>query len=76
MDQILPTGRNITLIHFVFPVSDQSPTEWRIACMPKMTEFHLTPFHPNYQRTDDPRAVTCPACKKTDMYEKARKANA
>ena len=72
MDQVDAIGRTLTLIHFVYALTDASPPEYRIACMPNMTEFHLTPFHPNYQRTNGPQAVTCPACKKTDVYKQAR----
>lgn len=67
MDQLLPGGQTINLIHFVFQTDPE-----RIACMPNMTEFHATGYHPNYQRTNDPRAVTCPACKKTGDYTAAR----
>ena len=49
---------------------------WRIACMPNMTEFHQTMYHPNYQRTDDYRAVTCPACKKSEAYKEAMERSA
>jgi hypothetical protein len=59
MDQITVTGETVTLVHFTHQVG----AEWRIACMPGMVEFHQTKFHPNYMRTNDARAVTCPACK-------------
>ena len=36
--------------------------------MPSMTEFHATMYHPNYQRSNDVRAVSCPACKKTKVF--------
>jgi len=78
MDQVLITGETVTLVHFVHelvlpPLESEGPPvpQWRIACMPNMTEFHLTPYHPNYQRTDDARAVTCPACKKSKAFQKA-----
>ncbi len=72
MDQLLATGGTITLIHFVHPTLSRSDEQqWRIACMPNMTEFHSTPYHPNYQRTDDARAVTCPACKKAPVFKTA-----
>ena len=67
MSQITPSGTSFTLIHFVFQTDPE-----RIACMPNMTEFHQTPHHPNYQRSNDARAVTCPGCKKTDAYKTAR----
>ena len=65
MDQITPAGRSVTIIHYVFQVDPE-----RIACMPNMNEFHATGYHPNYQRTNEARAVTCPACKKTDLYKR------
>ena len=67
MDQIGPTGQVITLIHFTYEVSGQ----WHIACMPNMLEFHKTLYHPAYERTNDHRAVTCPQCEKTAVYEEA-----
>lgn len=71
MDQILPGGGSITLIHLVYALSDESPPDYRIACMPNMLEFHATPYHPAFHRSNDARAVTCPACKRTEIYKKA-----
>ena len=77
MDQVLSSGGTITLVHFMHetlvPPGESNPegpaiSGWRIACMPNMTEFHQTPYHPNYQRTNEARAVTCPACKKTAVF--------
>lgn len=59
MEQVDSQGRSVTLIHFVSQVDPE-----RIACMPNMKEFHQTQHHLNYQRSNEPRAVTCPACKK------------
>lgn len=67
MEQINERGQIITLIHFTYNVNG----EWRIACMPNMTEFHQTSYHPNYQRSNELRAVTCPACKKSPQYVQA-----
>jgi hypothetical protein len=67
MDQLLLTGERVTLIHFVFQTEPE-----RIACMPNMTEFHQTQYHPNYQRSNDHRAVTCPQCKKTEVFKSAK----
>lgn len=64
--QIGAYGGETVVIHFVF----QSNPE-RIACMPNMTEFHLTPQHPQCQRTNEPRAVSCPACKRTPTFKMA-----
>ena len=66
MEQFNASGQPVTLIHLAYPIS---ATEWRIACMPGMTEFHQTPHHPNYQRTNDTRAITCPGCKATAVYK-------
>lgn len=66
MDQVLPTGGMITLVHFVHQVDPE-----RIACMPNMAELGTTPHHPNYQRSNDTRAVSCPACKRSVAYKVA-----
>lgn len=76
MQQITQSGTTITLIHFVssvlVPTSDGGPSipQWRIACMPKMpeSEFGQTMYHPPHHRSDDPRAVNCLACKKTQVF--------
>ncbi len=75
MDQVTPGGGSFTLIHYFYPLSDDSPAEHRIACMPNMTEFHQTAFHPNYPRSNATGAVTCPACKRTEKYRTARANN-
>ena len=78
MEQINIAGVPTTLIHFVFEAMVPPDTEgppvpaWRIACMPHMKEFHATAYHPNYHRTNDTRAATCPACKKTKDFAKAQ----
>lgn len=72
MDQITPRGGAFTLVHYTYPLSDASPPEYRIACVPNMTEFHATAHHPNYQRSNSTAAVTCPACRRTEVYKKAR----
>ena len=79
MEQILADGSVITLVHFVsmatVPPRDDEPEgppvqRWQIACMPNMVEFHQTPYHPNYQRTNDPRAVSCSACKASSVFKR------
>lgn len=72
MDQVTPSGRSFVLIHFAYPTSDASPPEFRVACMPNMTEFHSTPYHQQVARTNAHQAVTCPACKRTDVYRRAK----
>ena len=63
MDQIDAQGQVTTLIHYVFQTDPE-----RIACIPNMTEFHATNYHPNYQRTNSRAATTCPACRKSQVY--------
>lgn len=72
MEQVTATGGTVTLVHFLYDLSaDGTAHQWRIACMPNMVEFHSTPYHPNYQRTDEARAVSCPACRRTAEYKRA-----
>jgi hypothetical protein len=59
------------VVHFIYPLSDDSPPKHRIACMPNMEEFHRTAYHDNYLRSNDPRGVNCPACKRTEVYKGA-----
>lgn len=82
MQQLTAGGNLIEIIHFVSrvmaPPTEGSPEgppteQWRIACMPNMTEFHQTPYHPHYQRTDDVRAVSCPACMKTTVFKESKR---
>ena len=80
MDQILVTGESVTLVHFFSYktyVMRENQTlmrdSWReapghIVCMPGMKEFHSTPYHPAYLRTEEVRAVTCPACMNSPEY--------
>lgn len=70
MDQVDARGKSLTIIHYVFQADPE-----RIACMPNMVEFHQTAYHPNYQRSNHTAAVTCPACKMTDYYKRARERN-
>lgn len=68
MDQVTAAGGTITLIHFVFQTEPE-----RIACMPNMVEFSATPHHPNYPRTNEVRAVSCPACRKSEAFASAQR---
>ena len=65
MDQISATGQIITLVHL--------EANGKIACMPGMAELHATMYHPAVHRSDDPRAVTCPACKKSTVFVESLK---
>lgn len=69
MEQVTAAGGVVTLVHLTYNVSAVlGDTDWRIACVPNMTELHQTVHHPNCQRTNDMRAVTCPICKKSPMF--------
>lgn len=76
MDQLLAAGGVITLIHFCSAIdpTGNGDEDWRIACMPSMKEFHQTPFHPAQTRSNDTRAVTCPACKKSAAFKASQDA--
>ena len=67
MDQVDARGASKTLIHYVISVNPD-----KIACMPNMTDVHSTAYHPSDQRTNESRAVTCPACMKTASFIKER----
>lgn len=69
MDQVLDMGGMTTLVHFTYCLPD-TDEEWRIACMPNAIEFCQTQYHPNYQRTNDVRAVNCLACEQTPIFKK------
>lgn len=69
------SARTTNAIHFISSITGLDTPDWRIACMPNMVEFHRTKYHLAYQRSDDPRAVNCPACKKTEAYRIAAERN-
>ncbi len=80
--QILEDGTQVLLIHLVYrspagltssigePVAPDRPPTWKIACTPNLLEMAATQSraHP-WLRTDDPRAVSCPMCKKTPVFQ-------
>lgn len=72
MNQISYAGTSTALIHFAYPLSDDSPPQHRIACMPNMSskEWGQTMYHPQVLHTNSPQAVTCRACMKSDQYKK------
>ena len=70
VDQIDEFGKTTTIIHFACQVGG----EWCVACMPNMKEFHQTRHHPVQLRTNEPRGVTCPECKKTAAYVRMMRA--
>lgn len=72
MEQINAGGTTITVIHFSY----NNGSRECIACAPGMYELHATPFHPNFQRTNDPRSVSCNFCKMTPVFAQAASENA
>ena len=39
--------------------------------MPHTTDMVMAPHHQLYNRTEEPRAVTCVMCKKTQVFKSA-----
>lgn len=68
MEQVGPHGQVTNIVHFVHGEPN------RIACMPNMTELHATLHHPNFPRTNEVRAVSCPACKCSGPFLAAEEA--
>jgi hypothetical protein len=77
-------GTEMVLIHFVYRspaglayssgavLNPQADWTWKLACSPNLTEMHAQASRPfPYHRSDDPRAVTCPACKDTEAFKDA-----
>lgn len=51
----------------------ESTGKYTLACMPHVTDFRTQRFQPNYLRSPDTRAVTCPRCKETKIFKEVRK---
>ncbi len=83
---ILPDGRQVLLVHFLYqapvglteaggtPLGGSGDQTWKIACVPGLTEMHATGgrSHP-WQRTNDVRATTCPNCMASAPYQRAKR---
>ncbi len=63
VEQIDQYGQTRTLIHYVFRVNPE-----RIACTPNRTEFASPILHLICHRSNAKAAVTCQACKATEVY--------
>lgn len=62
------------VIHLMYrPNGLDEGQPWALACMPHVTNFRTEPHQPNYLRTTDTRGVSCPACKKTTIFEQTKK---
>lgn len=64
-------GGGPTVIHLTYRPNGLDE-QWRIACMPEVSDFATAAHQPNYQRSNDTRAVTCARCKATDVFKKVR----
>lgn len=80
--QLTPDLQEFVLIHLLYQSSaglieqqgadlcPPRPKTWKIACVPGLLELAAHRSHPcPHLRTDDPRAITCPQCKKTVIYK-------
>jgi hypothetical protein len=64
---ILANGNAVLPVHFVVRKTG------RIACTPTKFPLHHEPGREEtWQRTDDPRAVSCPLCEETEEYKVLR----
>jgi hypothetical protein len=78
---ILEDGTKFVLIHYTYlspagttsaegeVLAPEQLDSWKIACRPSLTVHHAgngrtVPI----RRSDDPRAVNCPECKRTDQF--------
>lgn len=79
---ILEDGSGIVLVHFTYRgslgaivsknISLGGKEVWKVACAPALRELSSLPDRPGpWHRSSDPRAVTCPLCKKTEAYQQA-----
>lgn len=75
MEQLQRDGSLINVVHYAYVTEGLGGGE-RVACMPTMRlGQQVTPFPgaltPTYMRSNDTRAVTCPACRKTHAFSEA-----
>lgn len=63
------------VVHLIYkPNGLDEGNRYVLACMPNVSDFH-TQQSPAFlpRRSTDTRAVTCPECKKTKIFEEVRK---
>ena len=70
MAEITSLGGGQAVIHLTY--LPEGSTVWRIACMPEVSDFTTSAAQPNYLRSNDTRAVTCQACKKTAIHKRVQ----
>lgn len=63
-------GQDIILVHFVY----KEGRRYRIACSPHLPEIDMTSKGKfwSWYRTEELRSVTCPLCRRTEAFHKAR----
>lgn len=62
------------VIHLTYkPNGMDEGGEFVIACMPNTLDFKTSAHQPNFLRSNDTRAVTCPQCKKTAIFAEMQK---
>lgn len=66
---LLEDGSKVTPVHFTFA---DGAGKWWLACVPTLDLEADNKRPAPWQRTNEPRAVTCPLCKRTDTYKDAR----
>jgi hypothetical protein len=81
-EMVLEDGRKIFLVHYIFlapkgttSVAGQPATAskdtWKVACSPSVEELSSAGNRGvPYQRSEDPRAVNCPLCMKTELFKR------
>ena len=62
-EQLDADGRRGIAVHYAYRDGGRE----RVACMPDASSLS-NPERPVVQRSDDPRAVTCFACRKTNVF--------
>lgn len=68
----ITTLGGVSIVHLAYKSNDSEPIDWRIACMPHVTNFATAAHHHNYLRSDATPAVTCAACKATAIFKKVK----
>lgn len=70
---ITTLGGGPTIVHLTYNMDEGSDTpEWRIACMPHVTDFATAAHHHNYLRSNDTRATNCQACAATAVFKRIK----
>lgn len=75
-EMILPDGKRIYPVHFLARKGDPGGIYVLVlACQPTLRNFTAGPRTPLYKRTEETGAVSCPFCRMTEEFQRAREAN-